>query len=87
MLDRSCLSVGTGEDEKGARRCMSPRLPIFAKNKGTKVDHPPRSFPPPHFTVPPDCLTIAQTFLTSEPIGNGSELSYPRLNHLSDPVV
>src|SRR3989475_8544768 len=42
MLARSCISVGTGEDEKEARRCMSPRLPTFAKNKGAKVGHPPR---------------------------------------------
>src|SRR2546427_6451122 len=34
---RSCISVGAGEDEKEARRCMSPRLPTFAKNKGAKV--------------------------------------------------
>ncbi len=33
MLARSCLSVGIGEDEKEARRCMSPRLPTFAKRK------------------------------------------------------
>src|SRR6266852_1729305 len=43
MLARSCISVGTGEDEKEARRCMSPRLPTFAKNKGAKVGHPPKS--------------------------------------------
>src|SRR5207237_7210106 len=40
MLARSCISVGTGEDEKEARRCMSPRLPAFAKNKGAKVGQP-----------------------------------------------
>jgi len=34
------FSVGTGEDEKEARRCMSPRLPTFVK-KGAKVRHPP----------------------------------------------
>src|SRR5213080_3784906 len=28
------------EDEKEARRCMSPRLPTFVK-KGAKVRHPP----------------------------------------------
>src|SRR6266852_6267440 len=44
MLARSCISVGTGEDEKEARRCMSPRLPTFAKNKGAKEGHPP-SYP------------------------------------------
>src|SRR5438128_1176510 len=38
MLARSGISVGTGEDEKEARRGMSPRLPTFAKNKGAKVD-------------------------------------------------
>jgi len=32
--------VGTDEDEKEARRCMSPRRPTFAKNKGAKVGHP-----------------------------------------------
>jgi hypothetical protein len=31
---------GRGEDEKEARRCMSPRLPPFAKNKGAKVGQP-----------------------------------------------
>ncbi len=41
MLARSCISVGTGEDENEARRCMSPRLPTFAKNKGAKVATPP----------------------------------------------
>ena len=40
MLARSCISVRTGEDEKEAGRCMSPRLPTFAKNKGAKVGHP-----------------------------------------------
>jgi len=30
---------GTG-DEKEARRCMSPRLPTLARNKGAKVGHP-----------------------------------------------
>src|SRR5437016_7995387 len=40
VLTRSCISVGTGEDEKEARRCMSPRLPTFAKNKGAKVGQP-----------------------------------------------
>ena len=40
MLARSCLSVRTGEDEREARRCMSPRLPTFAKNKGAKVGRP-----------------------------------------------
>jgi len=33
--------VESGEDEKEARRCMSPRLPTFAKNKGAKVGRPP----------------------------------------------
>jgi len=42
MLARSCISVGIGEDEKEARRCMSPRLPTFAKNKGAKIGHPPK---------------------------------------------
>jgi len=37
---RSFISVGTGEDEKEARRCMSPRLPTFV-TKGAKVRHPP----------------------------------------------
>src|SRR5213082_1621314 len=37
---RSFISVGTGEDEKEARRCMSPRLPTFVKNKGAKVGQP-----------------------------------------------
>src|SRR2546427_810172 len=32
---------GSSPDEKEARRCMSPRLPTFAKNKGAKVGHPP----------------------------------------------
>jgi hypothetical protein len=41
MLARSCISVGTGEDEKEARRCMSPRLSTFANNKGAKVGQPP----------------------------------------------
>jgi len=41
MLARSCISVGTREDEKEARRSMSPRLPTFAKNKDAKVGHPP----------------------------------------------
>ena len=36
MLARSCISVGTGEDEKEARRCMSPRLPTFAKTKAQR---------------------------------------------------
>ena len=36
MLARSCLSVGIGEDEKEARRCMSPRLPTFAKTKAQR---------------------------------------------------
>ena len=40
MLARSCISVGTGDDEKEARRCMSPRLPTFAKNKGVKARPP-----------------------------------------------
>src|SRR5437016_2695252 len=38
MPARSCISVGTGEDEEEARRCMSPRLPTFAKNKGANLD-------------------------------------------------
>src|SRR2546427_9517305 len=42
MLARSCISVGTGEDEKEARRCMSPRLATLAKNKSAKGGHPPR---------------------------------------------
>ncbi len=41
MLARSCISVGTGEDEKEAWSCMSPRLPTFAKTKGAKVATPP----------------------------------------------
>ena len=42
MLARSCISVGTGEDEKEARRCMSPRLPTFAKTKAQRwATHPP----------------------------------------------
>ena len=36
VLTRSCISVGTGEDEKEARRCMSPRLPTFAKTKAQR---------------------------------------------------
>jgi hypothetical protein len=38
---RPRISVGTGEDEKEARRRISPRLPTFAKNRGAKVSHPP----------------------------------------------
>ena len=37
MLARSCISVGTGEDEKEARRCLSPRLPAFPKKEGAKA--------------------------------------------------
>src|SRR6266571_5460770 len=33
---KSCISVGTSEDEKEARRCMSPRLPTFAKTKAQR---------------------------------------------------
>ncbi len=44
MLARSCISVGTSEDEKEARRRMSPRIPTFAENKGAKVGHPPNRF-------------------------------------------
>jgi len=40
MLARSSISVGTSEDEKEARRCMSPRLPTFAKKtKAQKCGH------------------------------------------------
>src|SRR5690242_18190480 len=33
MPAMSRISVGTGEDEKEARRCMSPALSTFAKDK------------------------------------------------------
>src|SRR5207249_12242838 len=42
MLARSCISVGTGEDEKEARRCMSPRLPPLQEIEAQKCRHPPR---------------------------------------------
>jgi hypothetical protein len=41
VLASSCASVGTGEDEREARRCMSPRLPHFCKKQGAKVAHRP----------------------------------------------
>ena len=31
---------GSSPDEKEARRCMSPRLPTFARNRGAKVPPP-----------------------------------------------
>src|SRR5437870_12080479 len=37
---------GSSPDEKEARRCMSPRLPTFAKNKGAKVGQPAWHDPP-----------------------------------------
>jgi len=37
MLARSCISGGTGEGEKEARRCMSHRSPPLQKNKDAKV--------------------------------------------------
>ena len=37
---RSCISVGTGEDEEEGWRCMSPRLPTFAKSKSAKMRPP-----------------------------------------------
>jgi hypothetical protein len=39
----SRISVGTGEDEKEARRCMSPALSTFAKDKSAKVGQLPKS--------------------------------------------
>src|SRR5437773_3089970 len=56
---KSCISVGTSEDEKEARRCMSPRLPTFAKTKAQRwaMPKPPAGLPeaPLPLRIPPPC--------------------------------
>ena len=41
---RSCISVGAGEDEKEARRCMSPRLPPLQKKTQRCATRPSTTF-------------------------------------------